>query len=67
MSARKDVKKLVKEAEKQGWGVVNKTDGWQLLAPDGENIVTVHKTPSSRAIRHYVADMRKFGFEWKGR
>lgn len=66
MSAQKDLKKLLKEAEKQGWEVVPKKDGWQLLAPDGENIVTVHKTPSNRAIRHYVSDMRKCGFTWKG-
>lgn len=49
---KKELKQLLKEAENQGWRIRPCTDGYQLFAPDGENIVTVHKTPSPRAIRH---------------
>lgn len=66
-SVPKEVKELVREAEKQGWRAVPVKCGWQLLAPVGHGIVTVHKTPNSRGIEHYVREMRRYGFVWKGR
>lgn len=50
----KDFKKHAKRAEEQGWGFKKTKKGYQLLAPDGENSVTSHKTPSGRGIQHYV-------------
>lgn len=67
-SVQKELKELLKAAEEQGCRVVPTTDGWQILCPDRETIVTVHKTPGRNAIRHHVRDLRKadFGFRWKG-
>lgn len=67
-SVRKDLKKVLQESEKQGWRVVKVKMGYQLMAPDGINIVTIHHTPSShRSLDNYISDMRKRGFVWKGR
>ena len=67
-SVKKDLRKLLQEAEKQGWRVVQVKMGYQLLAPDGIHIVTIHHTPGDhRALDNYIADMRKYGFRWKGR
>lgn len=59
----KDLRKTAKNADKQGWRFKKVGDGYQLLAPDGEGIVTIHKTPNSNAIRHYLRDMRKYGYK----
>lgn len=67
VTAKKELKELLDEAERQGWTIKPTKNGRQLLAPDGVHIVTVHGTPGKNAIRHYVRDMRKYGFEWKGR
>jgi hypothetical protein len=67
-SVRKEFKKLLQEAEKQGWGVKPVKNGVQLLAPDGIHIVTVHGTPGDwRAFHNTLSDMRKYGFVWEGR
>ncbi len=62
MSAQKEVKELKRDAEKQGWTAVEKKNGWMMQSPDGVGQVMIHKTPSARSIRHYVADMRKYGY-----
>jgi hypothetical protein len=59
----REFKKHAKRADKQGWRFRKVKCGYQLLAPDGANSVTIHKTPSPRSIRNYVADMRKFGYK----
>lgn len=59
----KDFKKHARNADKQGWGFKKVKCGYQLLAPDGENAVTIHKTPGRYAIQHYLRDMRKFGYK----
>jgi len=59
----KDFKPYAKKADKQGWGFRKTKSGYQLLAPDGKNSVTIHKTPSARSIKNYLADMRKLGFK----
>lgn len=66
-SASKELKKLRKEAEKQGWKVMETSDGLQFFAPDGVNIVTMHLTASDhRAFRNNVGRLKRFGFQWKG-
>lgn len=67
-SMKKEIKALLAEADKQGWRVNETKDGWQLFAPDGVNIVTIHGTPSDhRALANTVTRLRRYGFEWKGR
>ena len=67
MAVPKDIPKALrkdaKRADKQGWGFKKTKSGYQLLAPDGKNAVTIHKTPSNRSIKNYLADMRKYGYK----
>lgn len=59
-SKAKEVKQLVAEVESKGWTADPIRDGWQLKHPDGEGMVTVHKTPSSpRSIRNYRAAIKR--------
>lgn len=59
---------VIDEAERQGWRAKETSDGYQLLAPDGRNIVTIHLSESDhRAIRNTINRMRRFGFQWKNR
>lgn len=69
MSVQKDLKKILKAAEKQGWRAEQLKSGhWRLYAPDGVNIVHVSGTPEgSQAIRDIVSDLRRYGFVWQGR
>ncbi len=66
---QKDWQRVVEAAIDQGWRVDRTTDGWQLKAPNGTFIETIHGTPSDwRAIRNSIARMRRFGgFEWPPR
>lgn len=68
-SVKKDLKKIVQAAEKQGWRVkMTKNGHWSFYAPDGENIVHAGGTPSDhRALDNLVAQLRRYGFKWKGR
>jgi hypothetical protein len=67
--ASKDFKKVLQEAERQGWRVQPTPGGhWRLYAPDGEHIVHAASTPSDyRDLDNVVARMRRYGFTWKGR
>ena len=69
MSAKKELKEIQKAAEEQGWRVKELRSGHKMLmAPDGVNKVTASGTPSAgNAIAHLLADLRRYGFEWKGR
>jgi hypothetical protein len=62
------MKKLVREAERQGWRVEpTKSGHWRFYAPDGEHIVHASGTPSDhRSLDNLVAQMRRYGFKWKG-
>lgn len=61
----KDWKRVVEAAVEQRWRVEPTTDGWQLKAPDGITIVTIHGTPSDhRAIQNTISRMRRSGFQW---
>jgi hypothetical protein len=68
-SAKKELKEITREAERQGWRVgATKKGHPQFFAPDGENIVTGSGTPSDhRSIDNLVARLRRYGFKWKGR
>jgi hypothetical protein len=69
MSAHKELKEIFKAAAEQGWHVKDLRSGHKmLLAPDGVNKVTAPGSPSARSsIDHLLADLRRYGFEWKGR
>jgi hypothetical protein len=64
-----DWKKIVREAERQGWAVEPATKGLKLVPPDRtKQIVYVHGTPSDqRAIKNKLAEMRRQGFQWPPR
>jgi hypothetical protein len=68
-SAKKELKEIVKEAEEQGWRVKTNRQGHPMFfAPDGINIVTAGGTPSDhRAVANLLSDLRRNGFNWKGR
>lgn len=66
-SYAKDVKNLLKEAEKQGWRVQEKKKGWMLYSPDGVTQVMIHKTATDHhALDNAISLMRPGGFEWRG-
>ena len=46
--ATKDIRDLVAKAEQQGWRADDRGTKILLYSPDGETIVTIHKTPSNR-------------------
>jgi hypothetical protein len=67
-NVKKDLKRLIREAEKQGWRVKPTTKGWMLYSPDGEWMETLHRTPSDwRSLQNTISRMRKHGFKWEGR
>lgn len=64
----KDLRKIFREAEQQSWEINKTSDGWQLYAPDGVNIVSVHGTPGKQRVRQEIlTKMRRYGFRWEGR
>ena len=67
-SASKDFRKVIREAERQGWRVEQTKGGhWRFYAPDGVNIVHAAGTPSDRrSFDNTIAQLRKYGFEWRG-
>jgi hypothetical protein len=65
---QKAVKRLRQKAAEQEWREKEKTCGWMLLAPDGENQVMVHKTASDpHAFGNLLSEMRRYGFVWEDR
>lgn len=64
-SYSKEVKNLLKQAEKQNWRVKEKKKGWMLYSPDGVTKVMIHKTASDHhALDNAVSEMRRGGFVW---
>lgn len=62
MSVKKDVEKLLKEAERQGWRIEDRGRRYLCFSPDRSTIVTVSKTPSAQsALRNILSDLRKGG------
>lgn len=68
--ANKQIKELLNTAEEQGWNIRATKKGFQLLAPNGSDIVLIHGTPSdNRWLRNTIAAMRRAdpNFTWKDR
>jgi hypothetical protein len=64
MSVKKDVAKLLKEAERQGWRIEDRGRRYLCFSPDGSTVVTVSKTPSvQKALVNILSDLRKGGFD----
>lgn len=66
-SASKDFKKVIREAERQGWRAVQTRNGhWALYAPDGIGLVHAAGTPSDhRSLANTIGRMRNYGFVWR--
>jgi hypothetical protein len=65
VSLKKDIAKLVAKVEATpGWRVEERQDCWLCYSPDGNTIVNIHKTPSSkRTLRNTLALLRRGGFD----
>ena len=62
--AWKDVKRVLRKAEQQGWRIDDRGHRVLCYSPDGNTIVTVHKTESDRrAINHTVSRLKRGGFD----
>jgi hypothetical protein len=63
-SAQKEVEAIVREAERQGFGVKDKKKGWMITTPNGQGAVMLHKTPSDhRGLKNEIARLRRYGFK----
>ena len=63
-SLSKEAKKLVKQAEAQGFRVKEKKNGWMLLTPNGQGSVMIHKTQGDQAaLRNDIARLCRYGFK----
>lgn len=61
----KDLRKLVKALEEQGFDVEPSSKGHQIVRKDGRRVATIAGTASdSRARMNAVADLRRAGFVW---
>lgn len=61
----RDAKKVLQEAERQGFTPRPVKKGVMYLAPDGRGMVTVHKTPSDhRDLDNMIAQFRRAGLIW---
>ena len=63
--ATKEIRKLVKSLQQQGWRVEQLKSGhYRAYAPDGENIVHIAGTPSDHhAMGNTLARLRKLGYK----
>jgi hypothetical protein len=60
---KKDIKRLLRAAEKQGFEVDRSTRHYKVTAPDGR-VFGVSRSPAgSPALKRIRADFRKHGFE----
>lgn len=65
MSA-KEIKKIIKEAERQGWRVEMRSKHYMAFPPDkSHGPVTLPVSPSDhRAVKNVLSEMRRRGFQW---
>lgn len=61
---QKELKRLRKAAKEQDWRIKKIKNGWQLLAPNGVDITTIHGSPGRHALQDAIRDMKRAGFEW---
>jgi hypothetical protein len=68
LTSHKDMRKLIRQAEAQGW-VVKYGGGGHLkfLAPGGGIVVSPGTASDYRSMRNHVALMKRLGFEPGGR
>lgn len=67
-SAQKELREIIRAAERQGWRAEKRSRHWKLYSPDGEAIVVAAATPGGgRWKANLIAELRRYGFEWKGR
>ena len=67
---KKEIRQLIKELEKQGFRVTQAGSGHFIAWPPDVEVrpVTIPSTPSDyRSMRNTLADLRRAGFEPKGR
>ena len=63
-SEQREQRALIEAAEEQGWKVIERASNIQLRAPDGEGLVTLHRTDSDhRAIKNTRARLRRLGLQ----
>ena len=68
MPIKKEFRELLDAVEEQGGTIRRIKSGYQVLAPNGVDIVTLHGTPSDRrALANAAAEPRRAGFTWRGR
>lgn len=62
----KNLRKLIKDLEAQGWRVEPSRSGWKCFSPDGVTVVTIHRTPSDhRAGKNILSELRKGGYSYE--
>lgn len=65
---KKEFTELLRAVEAQGGTIKRIKGGYQVFAPNGIDIVTVHGTLSDRrAFANAVAELRRAGFTVRGR
>ena len=61
-SLAKTMREMVAEAERQGFRVKPKKDGWMVFAKQGQDCYMVHKTPSKQGVVRIVrSNLRRLG------
>jgi hypothetical protein len=68
-SLAKAMREMIGEAERQGFRVEDKTDGWMVYGREvADGMVMVHKTPSKQGtVRTVRSQLRRLGVELRGR
>ena len=69
MSLKKELREILREAQRQGWRVeLGRGGHYKLYPPESDEIVATGSTPSSPlSLVKLVARMRRLGFRWRGR
>ncbi|PFG16264.1 hypothetical protein ATK74_0798 [Propionicimonas paludicola] len=61
----KDLAKILRAAEKQGFEVRHTSDGHPMVYRNGQFVTKTAMTPSDRrGSKNLIAALRRFGFEW---
>lgn len=61
----KDLRKILKEAEQQGFEIRHTSDGHPMVYRNGQFVSKVATTPSDRrGQQNLIAALRRYGFRW---